>query len=373
MLASDGGDGVDGGNGGDGGDESKGVSVVQIDSSKVVIGGAELASDGGDGGNGGDGGDESKVSVVQVDSSKVLIGGAELCPVGEPFNPAELKQENGEAGNFQRVLPQSIYSAFLLTWLNSDTFSGAIGQSLLFTLLPLVATVGAQIILAYYLLLAVKDVDGDLAPDCAGTPFLLQAVALTAFVALIVQEATQVLDMHLWLHMFKSADVHELMKLQKYKEKIEVPTSWSTKDMTLQADGEVTFDKMKTLEVISHRPTTGLTRCERAVMYLLVLLPNLAITGLVMAAGSGAVLRSSNRFDLVLNTVAAIFVIELDDIFYFLLLPHSTRAYLEDTPPLSRTAGGTGACQAMVVTLWPWVLTGLIVLLDWPLYQAWCT
>lgn len=42
-----------------------------------------------------------------------------------------------------------------------------------------------------------KDVDGDLAPDCEGTPFLLQTVALTAFVGLIIKEVAQVLEMHL--------------------------------------------------------------------------------------------------------------------------------------------------------------------------------
>ena len=324
-----------------------------------------LGGDGGDGGDGGNGGDGGKdVSVVEIDSSKVVIGGVELWPLGEPFSPAERNQ--AESGQFQRVLPQSIYSAFMILWLNAESYSGAIGASFMFTLLPLVATVGAQVILAYYLLLAVKEVDGDLAPDCAGTPFLLQAVALTAFVALIIQEATQVLEMHLWLQMFKSADVKEEMRLQKYNEKIEVPLSLE------MIDGK--FSKVKTLDLVVHRPTTGLTRCERAVMYLLVLLPNLAITGLVMVAGSGAVLRSSNRFDLVLNTVAAIFVIELDDIFYFLLLSHSIRSFLEDMPPLNRSMEERGSYRrTCIVSLWPWFLVGLIVLLDWPLYQAWCT
>jgi hypothetical protein len=337
-----------------------------------------VGSDGGVGGDGGDGGDGGNAGMapdsqgglgddsvhsheVQIDSVKVQTDSmkVKLVPQGEPFSPATMNQ--AEAGQFQRVLPQSIYSAFILLWLNADTRCLAFFGSAACTLLPLVVTVGAQTVLSYYLLLAVRDVDGDLAPDCAGTPFLLQAVALTAFVALIVQEAAQVLDMHLWLQMFKSADVHEMMKLQKYKEHIDVPEEVRGKNQPAS------------IESIVHQPTTGITRGSRKLLYLLVLLPNLAITGLVMAAGSGAVLRSSNRFDLVLNTVAAIFVVELDDIFYFLLLPHSTRSLIEDMPPLNRSVEQSGWANSCIVGFWPWFLAGLIVFLDWPLYQAWCT
>ena len=41
---------------------------------------------------------------------------------------------------------------------------------------------------------------------------------------------------------------------------------------------------------------------------IFVLLPNLLVTAIVLFAGSGLVLHSDNRADLVMNSVAAVFV-----------------------------------------------------------------
>ena len=79
------------------------------------------------------------------------------------------------------------------------------------------------------------------------------------------------------------------------------------------------------------RPLTGITKWERAAFYLCVLLPKLGIAAAVAEAGAGAVLRSGNNFDLVLNALAATFIIEFDEWAYGMLIPSALRNLCEQT------------------------------------------
>ena len=117
------------------------------------------------------------------------------------------------------------------------------------------------------------------------------------------------MDTHMWLQMFKTVKKHERLLLQRYE---------------IEVEGLVGEKIMSTV----HRPLTGITRTERGCFYLLLLLPWSATSIFVLVAGSGAVLRSGNRFDLVLNTTAATFVLELDDMIYHMLMPATVRAML---------------------------------------------
>ena len=164
-----------------------------------------------------------------------------------------------------------------------------------------------------------------------------------------LRHAIDVLNMHLWLNMFHTSNKHEGLMLQKYRDK---------------------------LQNTHHRPTTGITRGARAFFYLFALLPELVTTVFVLVAGSGAVLRSANRFDLVLNSVAAVFVLELDNAFYLLLIPQSARNGTEGIPPLNKAGGEGGGCKGGLrqwgIVFWPWLVFATVVVLDVPLYQGWC-
>lgn len=124
-----------------------------------------------------------------------------------------------------------------------------------------------------------------------------------------------------------------------------------------------------------HRPVTGITPVARFAIYALVLLPFFAATCFNLWAGAGAVLRSGNDFDLVLNNVAAIFVLDLDDYAYALLLPQTIRNATEGLPPLNR-ADKEGAWRAnfraFTINFYSWLLTIVILAIDVPVYYAWC-
>eukprot|EP00966_Prymnesium_polylepis_P222531 5148235-Prymnesium_polylepis.1 len=120
--------------------------------------------------------------------------------------------------------------------------------------------------------------------------------------------------MHTWLQLFPTQDTFKRLKLQRYR----------------TASGEVFT-----------RPYTGVTVPMRTFFYVCILLPKALITVLVLIGGSGAIVRSGNDFDTLLNTLAATFVLDIDDIVYSLAMPASTKSHCT-LPPLNAhpTEGG---------------------------------
>ena len=203
--------------------------------------------------------------------------------------------------------------------------------------------------LSYYLLVGVINADGDLASECAPDLFFLQCVALTAFVCMAMRDFLEVLEMHQWLQMFKRSASHERLMLQRYQDQ---------SGFTL------------------HRPTTGLTSCTRIAFYALLLLPCLAVTTLVLIAGSGAVLRSENRFDLRAQLRGGHLCARPDDICYALFTSRSVKSETEGLPPLNMGYDEVGECKGdcrlCATYLFFWLAFGAALIIDVPLYTAWC-
>ena len=62
------------------------------------------------------------------------------------------------------------------------------------------------------------------------------------------------------------------------------------------------------------------------------------VSGACLLAGAGAGLRSADDFGLVLNAVAATFILQIDDAIYLLLVPDASRKMAAAMP-----AGDAGA------------------------------
>ena len=82
------------------------------------------------------------------------------------------------------------------------------------------------------------------------------------------------------------------------------------------------------------QPAMGLTKLARRVFYLAALLPKLLVGIVVLIGGAGAVLRSEDNFNLILNTLSAVFVNEIDDIAYRALTPVALRQAVSGLPPI---------------------------------------
>ena len=134
------------------------------------------------------------------------------------------------------------------------------------------------------------------------------------------------------------------------------------------------------------RPESGITKWELALFYGVVLIPKLGIAGLVAWSGSGAVLRSGNNFDLVLNALAATFVLELDGWVYTMLIPISLRNLCEHTDPINMhddEAVPLVVCGWKLFTFppclyrfcelgWPFIMVGMVVGLSFLSTVGWC-
>ena len=74
------------------------------------------------------------------------------------------------------------------------------------------------------------------------------------------------------------------------------------------------------------KPASGITRVERLCIYLFVLVGKLLLALLVLAAGTGVLLHSPTDYDLVLNTLAAEFVLNVDEMAYILFVSPTVRS-----------------------------------------------
>ena len=212
-----------------------------------------------------------------------------------------------QGGAYTLSLPQSVYSAPILATLNYN--GGQCSQLALGVLsgMPCFVSIFLQFTLAVYLhssLAAASD-------SCGDAPLLLQRAAVWTFILYVEHDLLETWQMHQWLSQWKTEPHHVKMRL-----------------------GEVvdTEDRYRPLLVI---PLTSVTRMERVVFYLACLLPKLLIAIVCMLAGIGTILRAQTTYDVVLATVAAVFILDVDDIVYKLLVDDVGKKMTGGVPPLS--------------------------------------
>ena len=231
-------------------------------------------------------------------------GGAKpkLAP-GSHYPSTDHDRENGQ---IDRSLPEGIYGAFILIWLNKSsncdrhTLWWAVKTGLPAALL---ASHYAQLTFSYYLYNFVhqphNSLNSDMLSDyCHEGSTVLKMLGVVAFLSLCFGDLQVTYEMHLWLCMFKTAKKHEKLQVHQWVDS-------SNKN----AKGTKIY-----------LPLTGITCFARFLFYTLVLVPKVVVALCVAVAGSGLVLRSESDYDLVLNAVAAGFVLELDEVVHRVFL-----------------------------------------------------
>ena len=364
------------------------------------------------------------VELDKETKETVKKGTEQLLEVGEPFNPEE--ENNKKQGNYQRIMPQTIYTAIILEYMCEADWRLGIKDMMRCAFLPFLLTIFAQLTYAQRLRVGTNEVMGDLADDCYGTDFFLRCIATYTFVGLTFGHVMQVVDMHLWLSMFGPAQVeewedeygkiqtgkrHKRMELQRHTVKLAeeetekeyepspiqrtlsrarssqnfatARTSTRSSRAGLKSDRassptkEVIDDSDRSVGHLVVRPAKGstLTNLERTLMYVLVIIPCLLATLFVGWCGSGALLRASNDVDLVLNSVAATFVVDLDSYAYLLLIPPTIRNKSDNIPPLN-LAKGEGkrfGLRKHVIKYYSWYMSLVIIFFSIVVYHVWCS
>lgn len=297
------------------------------------------------------------VKVAPVDSESRLQR-LKLSSVGDKFNPFSKNQEAG--GNFARQLPESIYSAMIVMHLNCSDPDGNWGGYGVWVVsyIPIVVVwllaVSFQAIFAVQLLLAGLHAEG-LEPTCDGTSFFLRCVGLSLWVSAIVADWWETYGMHLWLNNFPNAPKYQGLYLQ-------------------ECDDPTCAEACHISKCTIIQPATGLTKCARFSFYLLGLLPKQVISVVVLLGGAGALLRSSDDFNLILNSLAATFVNEIDDLAYRFLLPASVKLAAGSLPPIGApyVRAGTGRVVATIMC-YSYSTIATVVAVDVCLYLGlWC-
>ena len=123
------------------------------------------------------------------------------------------------------------------------------------------------------------------------------------------------------------------------------------------------------------QPTTGITLGTFLYFYLVGVLGKLVTTATVLLAGSGAVLRSGNDFDLVLNSVAAIFILDIDAFGYKFFVPNALkRVMIQTLPPFGLQQSRVSKLHKGLVHIYFYPMFAATAVMTWALWQGyWCT
>ena len=100
-----------------------------------------------------------------------------------------------------RELPDDIYGATIVYWLQLDTGTEIVTFCAILVLFAFVVVL--QCVLSLYLFVAIDDAAGDLGETCAETSPLLRWGCCLLFTAQIIKDFIQTYDLSRWLTVFK--------------------------------------------------------------------------------------------------------------------------------------------------------------------------
>ena len=103
---------------------------------------------------------------------------------------------------------------------------------------------------------------------------------------------------------------------------------------------------------------TGLTKLQKIAFCILVLLPKFILAGCLFFAGGKYVVGSETNEDLILNCVAMLFVIDIDELLYKAFTPAFCRQVIAQLPPTESTSEVSGMCGLVFL---PWAKAGVLL------------
>jgi len=257
------------------------------------------------------------------------------------------------------ALPSSIYSSVIVVPMSH-------GQELWTMIIPqficYIVCITLQISFLVYLRLIVLDNT----TMCTTGGHYLRIICLLVFVAAGVLDVQETIGIHLWVNQLstfrKSKEQPIIDEVYKSADKggIMGRTDMPHQDYSQIGadDGE---DKMTKMAV-------GITMGYRLLTYIFVILPKFFIAVLMLYYGCGHVLGSADAETMILNTLAAMFVFEVDDIIYNLMVSPLHQFWVEKTFSLTKSAKAVSSFQ--LYSFWVILIVYLLVCsLD---YIFWC-
>lgn len=241
----------------------------------------------------------------EVDSEEEA--GALEEPEGEP--KGLMSWSTAELGCSPLGLPHNTYGAALVAVMSSG--SGGSGGTWDFYVgfylpvaLGLLSALAFQVAITYGLYLTVGSGDD---MSCHGGDIFVRLSCLTIFTFSCLTDLTETLDMHRWVQRLPHSSLMQPLQLQKFTKNREV----------------------------SCRAVTGITTSQKLFFYVCLLLPKLLVVAALFSYGAPYVLHAPDNENLILNSVAMVFVVDIDDIVFGFTMTSDTKAMMDSIPPLS--------------------------------------
>ena len=241
----------------------------------------------------------------------------------------------------QYRLPLSVYTVVLLAcWGHeSDDFSPSLILTSLATVLPHVTLLVFNYIVQIGFIIFL---DGELAGietcDFPTDPNL-RFCALATFVAFMLTEFWENVEMVQWTRHIKIESSHTILSI----------------GVSEDAQAGV---------VAERRWASGLTSWQKALFGLLVILPKTAISVMLFYTGSRYVGYSGTNSDLLLNSVAMLFVTQIDDLLYTAFTPAYAKRVIEELPPVEPAVQAENEHEFLMIAK-PWIKIAIFAALTY--------
>lgn len=299
--------------------------------------------------------DASYLSKVPLWPSNFAAPGPDLEPADDdddellPTHP--VLRFKAAHGDFTYTLPESIYSAVIVSMLAPTTFAERLVNSVS-AFISLTVSYVAQFTFISYLHKVLDDPDEDnVIGDCTGGDTYLRVLALSCFASLVLKDVLQTYHMVRWLAFFKTCDAPEPLVVGRFR-----------------------YTRPLLYTAYVYRPTSGITRGQQLVIYPSVIIGKALLAAYIGYVGSGVVLRSPDDFGLVMNSLAAGFVLELDNFAFAFFLPPTLSVFLTASieHPFGRAAEEAGILYTLLGLGYTVIIGAGLAVVVVALYAAWC-
>jgi hypothetical protein len=199
--------------------------------------------------------------------------------------------------------------------------------------------------------------------DNEGSPHL-RGLCLIVLNTLALTDGVETNDMARWLRMIPEWNAEKHAALQKEHKTFLCVRSCEIFD---KEEGKVTE--------AGHVFATGITRRSRALVYACVLVPKVALALAIMVYASAYIVYAPTNEDLILNSVATVFVLDVDDYAYKYkyLVPSLFRSAVEGFPAIMTRGSSENKMDTCLYQLFgPYFLPLILAGTTDATYEGWC-
>lgn len=295
-------------------------------------------------------GQESSGRYQEVQQSDFVAPAVWGEPVGDPYDfLADAIDENGRSAI---TLPESIYGALISALLLVHEHTNPLRfVTIIFPILAAVIfTMGMQAYTTWRIWILVED-----GGDCeSGGDQWLRIICDVVFLMTILSKMREALGTLRWISRFPHASRRRYLLMRRYK----------SPRLIFDYDSQSEYTTV-------NKPAVGITLPFRCFVWLLCLF-QIILMAMLIYCGSSYILRASDDETLILNSVALVFIVEIDDLVYQFILTITEKNVFSGVPAIALTDGEFSRAFAAAEKLWPIYSPVILAVLVYCQERRWC-